>query len=178
MAFALFKQNKPMIKIYVANENLTPTVFQEKIKGIFDYKTVTINGVDVRHFKEIYSQEGMYFIDKQSRIWNTIVKKDVHTKNTIGQTDFHIDSSILEKKEVYHLPSNNNSVDKESVVYEIIYDKNVNSTPIKLYMEYIVDGETATLHNYYFLLEDTDIDIDMDIDSYLFNINKFLELII
>ena len=150
-------------KIYV--NNLSPSTFEEKINS---KKDISLKECTRHYYKEIYTPDGMFYIDKDSHIWNKSVKKDIHIRKVVGETEFFIDDSILEEKEVSYMPSKNICLDKVVVIYDITYD--MTSTNTKLVMEYMIkenrNENKATLCDYYFIYENYN-----DIDLVLSNIN-------
>jgi len=149
-------------KIYV--NNLSPSIFEEKINTTKDiYRKESTR----HYYKEIYTPDGIFYIDKESRIWNKSVKKDIHIRKVIEGTEFLIDDSILEEKEVTYLPSKNICLDKVVVIYDMI------NTSVKLVMEYIIkehiNENKASLCDCYFIYENYS-----DIDLCLSNINMIV----
>lgn len=162
------KTNTNCKKIYV--NNLSPSSFEEKINTSNE---ISIKECTRHYYKEIYTPDGMFYIDKDSHIWNKSVKKDIHIRKVVGETEFFIDESILEEKEVTSLPSKNICLDKVVVIYDIIYDMMNTNTNIKLVMEYIlkenINENKASLCDYYFIYENYN-----DIDLCLSNINLIM----
>ena len=153
-------------KIYV--NNLSPSAFEEKINTS---KDISIKECTRHYYKDIYTPDGMFYIDKDSRIWNKSVKKDIHIKRVEGETEFFIDESILEEKEVNYLPSKHICLDKVVAIYDIM-NTNTN-TNTKLVMEYMIkenlNENKATLCDFYFIYENYN-----DIDLCLSNINLIM----
>ena len=126
-------------KIYMKNE--TPLGFIQKLK---DNDIIKIK-VSRFYTNELFTVEGDHYqVDENSRIWkmySNFRERDEVIRcynQSYDYTDFVIDRTVTEKKEVFDLPSYETMVETVTVVYDI--DNNIwrQLGKIRLAIEYFI----------------------------------------
>lgn len=141
------------MKIFIENYNVSKLEKKLPLLNTF-VKNTTIH-------TEIYSEYGMYFVNKTG-IYKLNIESDKSYKATHNGYDFIIDESIVSKENVFQIPADHESIEIISWCYNLNH------------VNLVIECQALGLfpQNIYFEVPD-----DIQIDSALNDLDVFLSLI-
>lgn len=151
------------MKLYIENYNILK--ISKKMKSLEEFF------LNSSYKKEIYSEEGIFMIDKNNLYQVTYLDGEI-TKfpNYIDDINIITDKTEETKKIVNQVPFNNIVLDLETRHY--VLNK---QSKFKLVIDFIINDNKLELHNFYFNIPNI-IDINSplfkeDLNVFLFHLN-------